>query len=68
MQNPKQILALHKKLNKEKNIFTDATLKKLVMDHLYMYEVSHDKKTSICAQLSIGVENSKKQIIKKHKR
>lgn len=65
--NETKLIALHKKLKQDKNMLTDSTLKDLIMEHLYMFENDHNKKSSICAKLDIGVQSSKKALIEFNK-
>lgn len=65
--NQNNIEMLHKKLDKENNKLTDSALKKLVLEHLYMYEASISVKTSICARLGIGTDVSRTKMINHYK-
>ncbi|QOY51713.1 metallophosphoesterase [Candidatus Sulfurimonas baltica] len=65
--NVKNIEQLHKKLSLEKNTLTDSSLKKLVLDHLYMFESPISEKTSICKKLGIEVGESKNKLIQHHR-
>jgi hypothetical protein len=65
--NQNNIEVLHKKLDKANNKLTDSALKKLVLDHLYMYEASISVKTSICARLGISTNASKTTMINQNK-
>ncbi|WP_067178177.1 metallophosphoesterase [Sulfurospirillum sp. UCH001] len=53
--NSRKIIELYDYLDKEKNSLTSTTLKHLVMAHLYKFDVSADKKMSICRQLDITI-------------
>lgn len=61
--NENKIIQLHKKFDKKKSRLPHSALKKFVLDHLYMFEISYDKKASICKRLDIGMESSKKALI-----
>lgn len=62
--NVKKIETMHERLTYENNRLTDSTLKKLVLEHMYMFDVEISKKQSLCAKLEINNENSKKEMIK----
>ncbi|MBU0632942.1 hypothetical protein KKA17_09865, partial [bacterium] len=66
--NSKEIEKIHKKLIAENNRITDATLKRLVLEHIYMYDIEYSKKQSICEKLDISIDNSKKEMVKQLKR
>jgi hypothetical protein len=58
---------LHKELTTNKNMLTDSALKKLVLDHIYMYETNISIKTSICTKLGIDMNSSKNKMIEHYK-
>lgn len=59
----KETVALHKRLEGEKNLLTDSALKRLVVEHLYMYETSISVKNSITAKLNIDNKQSQNQML-----
>ena len=65
--NIKNIEALNKYFKDEKNSVCNTTLKKLVLDHLYMYDVTYDKKQSICKKLDININEAKSKMISLNK-
>lgn len=65
--NIKNIEALNKHFKDEKNSVCSTTLKKLVLDHLYMYDVTYDKKQSICKKLDININEAKSKMISLNK-
>jgi hypothetical protein len=65
--NIKNIEALNKYFKDEKNSVCNTTLKKLVLDHLYMYDVTYDKKQSICKKLDINMNEAKSKMISLNK-
>jgi len=54
--NKKQVIDFHETLLHEKNILTYSVLKKIVVEHLYMYSVPNEKKMSICKKLNIDID------------
>lgn len=62
--NVRKIEATHEILARDNNRLTDSTLKKLVLEHMYMFDVDISKKQSLCAKLEINNENSKKEMMK----
>jgi hypothetical protein len=62
--NVRKIEATHEILARENNRLTDSILKKLVLEHMYMFDVDISKKQSLCAKLDINNENSKKEMMK----
>lgn len=67
LNNESKLIKFHKQLEKDKNLLANSTLKHLVLDHLYMFENDHSKKTSICKQLGISTDSSKKALIQQSK-
>jgi len=65
--NVSKIEKIHKSLKKENNRLTDSVLKKMVLEHIYMFDIDFAKKQSICAKLDIDNDNSKKEMIKQLK-
>ncbi|WP_066350452.1 metallophosphoesterase [Aliarcobacter skirrowii] len=65
--NIKNIEALNKHFKDEKNSVCSTILKKLVLDHLYMYDVTYDKKQSICKKLDININEAKSKMISLNK-
>ena len=61
--NIKQIEILSKQFKDEKNAICNRTLKKLVLEHLYMFDVTFDKKQSICKKLDINIGEAKNKMI-----
>lgn len=61
--NIKELINLHNKFKDEKNNICNTTLKKLVLEHLYMFNISFDKKQSICQKLDINTNESKSKMI-----
>ena len=55
---------IHKVLSHDNNRLADSVLKRIVLEHIYMYEIEFDKKQSICTKLDIDSDNSKKEMIK----
>ena len=58
-----EILKLHEQIKHDKNMLPHSALKNLVLEHLYMFEISYDKRTSICTKLEIDVSSSQKKLI-----
>ncbi len=58
-----EILKLHDQIKQDKNMLPNSALKNLVLEHLYMFEISYDKRTSICTKLEIDVSSSQKKLI-----
>ncbi len=65
--NKSKIIAMHRDLSIDGNGLTDSVLKKLVLQHLYMFEIDYNKRSSICAKLDIGEDSSKKEQMKQLK-
>lgn len=65
--NKDKIEKLHKQLDIDKNILTDSTLKKLVLEHLYMFETSISNKMSICTKLGIDTGKVQKELLESKK-
>ncbi len=61
--NIKQIEILSKQFKDEKNAICNTTLKKLVLEHLYMFDVTFDKKQSICKKLDINIGEAKNKMM-----
>jgi len=55
---------IHKALTKENNRLADSVLKRIVLEHIYMFEIEFNKKQSVCSKLDIDNDNSKKEMIK----
>ncbi len=66
--NVTKIEKIHKLLKEENNRLTDSVLKKMVLEHIYMFDIDFAKKQSICAKLDIDNDNSKKEMIKQIKK
>jgi len=66
--NVSKIEKIHKLLIKNNNRLTDSVLKKMVLEHIYMFDVNISKKQSICAKLDINSDNTKKEMIKQIKK
>lgn len=66
--NSKEIEKIHKKLLEDNNRVTDSALKKLVVEHIYMFDIEHNKKQAICDKLDISVNNSKSEMVKQLRR
>jgi hypothetical protein len=64
----KDIEDIHKSLVRENNRIAASTLKRLVLEHLYMFDIEHSKKQSICEKLDISTDNSKTEMVKQLKR
>jgi len=64
----KDIEDIHKSLVRENNRIAASTLKRLVLEHLYMFDIEHSKKQSICEKLDITTDNSKTEMVKQLKR
>ncbi len=65
--NISKIEKIHKLLKEKNNRLTDSVLKKMVLEHIYMFDIDFSKKQSICAKLDIDNDNSKKEMIKQIK-
>ncbi|MDD2657303.1 MAG: metallophosphoesterase [Candidatus Pacebacteria bacterium] len=63
-----KIESLHKQFEHDNNKLSDSVIKKLVLEHIYMFDVEVSKKQSICSKLGIGVETSTKEMLKQLKR
>ena len=59
----KEILKLHDHIKHDKNMLPNSALKNLVLEHLYMFEISYSKRASICSELEIDVSSSQKKLI-----
>jgi hypothetical protein len=66
--NVAKIEKLHKALQYDNNRLADSVLKKIVLEHIYMFDLDFSKKQSICAKLEIDNDNSKREMIKQIKR
>jgi len=66
--NIPKIEKIHKLLKEENNHLSDSVLKKMVLEHIYMFDINFAKKQSICAKLDIDNNTSKKEMIKQIKR
>lgn len=58
-----EILKLHDQLKHNKNMLPNSALKNLVLEHLYMFEISYSKRASICSELEIDVSSSQKKLV-----
>lgn len=63
--NKNKLIILHEKFKNSGNNLTDLTLKKLVIDYFYKFDVSIDKKSSICSKLEIDIEKTKNKFLDK---
>lgn len=63
--NKNKVIALHEKLKNDGNNLTDLTLKNLVVDYFYKFDVSIEKKTSICSKLEIDIEHTRQNLLDK---
>lgn len=66
--NVSKLEKIHKVLIDDKNRLTDSVLKKMVLEHMYMFDVDFSKKQSICAKLDIDNDSSKREMIKQIKK
>jgi len=66
--NVSKIEKIHKSLKEDNNRLSDSVLKKMVLEHIYMFDIDFSKKQSICAKLEIDSDNSKKEMIKQIKK
>ena len=44
-------------------LVSDSTLKRLVLEHIYMFDIEHNKKHSICKKIDISSESSTKAML-----
>ncbi len=66
--NVSKIEKIHKELIDNNNRLTDSVLKKMVLEHIYMFDIDFSKKQSICAKLDIDSDNSQREMIKQIKK
>lgn len=66
--NVAKIEKIHKQFKEEHNRLADSVLKKMVLEHIYMFDIPFAKRQSICAKLDIDNDNSKKEMIKQIKK
>ena len=59
----KEVKSIHHKLEKENNTLSDSVLKRLVLEHLYMFDKKIAIKQRACSAVGIESDNSKKQLI-----
>jgi hypothetical protein len=55
---------IHKDLTHNNNRLADSVLKRIILEHIYMFEIEFNKKQSICSKFDIDSNNSKKEMIK----
>ncbi|MDD5401096.1 MAG: metallophosphoesterase [Sulfurimonas sp.] len=65
--NEQEIIGLFKELKIQKNVLPNSTLRNLALEHLYMFETSISRKTSLCTKLEIDANDAKKQLSKQIK-
>lgn len=63
LSNPEGLFDLHMRLKVDSNILTDSILKKFVRDHMYIFELPHNKRASVCKKMDIGIEGVKQVLI-----
>ena len=66
--NISKIEKIHKILVNNNNRLADSVLKRIILEHIYMFEVEFNKKQSVCSKLDISSDNSKKEMIKQIKK
>lgn len=62
--NISKLEIIHKKLAQDNNRLADSVLKRIILEHIYMFEIEFNKKQSICSKLDIDSDNSKKEMMK----
>lgn len=65
--NIKSIENIYKQYEQDKNVFSTSVLKKLVLEHLYMFDIKFDKRQSVCKKLKINEKSSKNKLISSKK-
>lgn len=61
--NKNKVITLHENLKNNGNNLTDLTLKNLIVDYFYKFDVSIEKKTSICSRLGIDIEHTRQNLL-----
>jgi len=66
--NIKEVKLIHQKLEKENNTLSDSVLKRLVLEHLYMFDKKVAIKQSACSAVGIESDKSKQKMIEYSKK
>jgi len=66
--NIKEVKQIHQKLEEENNTLSDAVFKRLVLEHLYMFDKQISIKQRACSAVGIESDNSKQKMIEYSKK
>jgi hypothetical protein len=66
--NIKAVKSIHHQLEDENNTLSDSVLKRLVLEHLYMFDKPKSIKQKACSAVGIEDDSAKQQLIETHKK
>lgn len=66
--NIKEVKSIHHQLEDENNTLSDSVLKRLVLEHLYMFDKHKAFKQSVCSAVGIEDNSARQQLIETYKK